>query len=88
MSHSNIDRLPMGMPMGAQRYNPVSVPKFAMDFSEPAYGNNKVGSSIFRLQRICSRRCQICPMLDVDSSIIINSVNKRKYPVLTNENLS
>ena len=88
MSHSNFSHLPMGTPRGAQKSNPVSVPKFAMDFSEPAYCNNKVGDNIFKLQKLCSQRCQICPMLDVDASIITSTVNKRKYPVLTNENQS
>ena len=88
MSHLHASNLPTGMPRGAERTNPTSVPKFMMDFPEPAYSNNKVGNSILKLERLCTRRCQICPMLDIDSSVIISSVNNRKYPVLTNQNLS
>lgn len=60
----------------------------ATDWIEPSYANNKTDNQIFRLKRVCSGLCQICPMLDVESSIIVSSINKKKYPILTNQDIS
>ena len=63
-------------------------PRNSSNWSEPAYSNNKLGDGFCGLQRVCNSRCQICPMLDTESFIIKSSVNGRKYPILTNVDLS
>ena len=82
------NRLPRGTLLGAQGFNPDPVRKCGTDWTEPSYVNNKVGGVIFGLNRICTRACQVCPMLDIESSVIRSTVNQRKYPILTNQNLS
>ena len=85
----NRNHLPQGTPHGAQGlHHPGPVRRYATDWSEPSYLNNKMGNEIFGLKRLCSNSCQICPMLNVDSSVVISTVNKRKYPILTNQDLS
>jgi hypothetical protein len=63
-------------------------PRNSLNWSEPAYSNNKLNDSFCGLKRVCSARCQICPMLDTESFVIKSNINGRKYPVLTNEDLS
>ena len=82
------NNLPRGTPTGAQRISPASVHKFNMDFNEPYYTNNKEGMEVFRLRRVCGPRCLVCPMLNIDSTVITSNVNGRRYPMLTNQNLS
>ena len=89
MSSHNNRHLLAGTPAGVQRSkNPVSVRKLKMDFNEPFYTNNKVGNEYFTLEKSCGNTCEICPMLDIASTVIVSTVNKRKFPVLTNQKLS
>ena len=85
---SNNNNLPRGTPLGTRGFNPDPVRKFATDWSEPSYVNNKAQGVVFGLGRVCSRACQVCPMLDTESSVVRSTVNQRKYPILTNQNLS
>ena len=64
------------------------LPRNSSNWSEPAYSNNKSDDGFYGLKRVCNLRCQICPMLDTESFVIKSNVNRRKYPILTNEDLS
>ena len=89
MSSNNASSLLVRTLAGAQRFtNPVSVPKLKMDFNEPFYTNNRVGNEIFTLKKAWGITCEKCPMLDIESAVIVSTVNKRKYPILTNQNIS
>ena len=86
---NNNNRLPRGTPTGAQGYSNLAfVPKYVTDWTEPSYSNNKSGDNIYGLKRVCSRACLICPMLQVDSFVIQSTANNRKYPMLTNQDVT
>jgi hypothetical protein len=67
---------------------PRGTPQDSMNWSEPAYTSNKCNDRICGLKRVCSNRCQICPMLDIEAYVIRSSVNGRKFSILTNEDIT
>ena len=67
---------------------PRGTPQDSVNWSEPAFTNNKCNDRICGLKRLCSNRCQICPMLVTESYVIKSNVNGRKFSILTNEDVS
>ena len=61
-----------------------------LNWSEPAFSNNISNGRYCGLKRriACSMQWQIWDLLNVDSFVIKSSVNGRKFPILTNEDLS